>query len=282
MKLHQPEADIFIPGGADLETAMSRVTRLGVGAHQDDLEFMACHGIAACYEREDEWFGGIVCTDGRGSPRAGPYAACTDEEMRQMRRQEQRQAARTGRYALMLQLDYTSAAIKHPSFRPLLDDLKTVLQSAKPGVIYTHNPFDKHPTHLAVMSAVLQVLREMAPAWKPRALYGCEMWRGLDWLPDGEKIILDTSSHPELAETLFNSFQSQIQGGKNYGGAVQGRWRANATFTESHAADRLAAAACALDLLPLLEPESSLTHYTLEKLTRFQKHILSALNPYPD
>ena len=44
-------------------------THLGVGAHQDDLEFMALHGILECYQRPDRWFSGIMVTDGRGSSR---------------------------------------------------------------------------------------------------------------------------------------------------------------------------------------------------------------------
>ena len=53
MKLHNPGADIFIPDGTELQQALARVTHLGIGAHQDDLEFMAFHGIQACYHRDD-------------------------------------------------------------------------------------------------------------------------------------------------------------------------------------------------------------------------------------
>jgi hypothetical protein len=46
-------------------------THLGIGAHQDDLEFMAFHGILALTTVTDRWFGGVTITDGRGSSRAG-------------------------------------------------------------------------------------------------------------------------------------------------------------------------------------------------------------------
>ena len=46
MKFSHPQADVFVP---DAETApreaLARVTHLGVGAHQDDLEIMAYAGI---------------------------------------------------------------------------------------------------------------------------------------------------------------------------------------------------------------------------------------------
>ena len=66
MKLHNPTASIFIPDGKPQSEALSLVTHLGIGAHQDDLEFMAFHGILACFARDDQWFGGVTCTDGAG------------------------------------------------------------------------------------------------------------------------------------------------------------------------------------------------------------------------
>ena len=97
MKLHNPGAEIFVPDNEALPNALARTTHLGIGAHQDDLEIMAFHGIAECYGRTDRWFTGVTCTNGAGSPRAGLYTDFTDEKMRQVRREEQRQAAAVGR-----------------------------------------------------------------------------------------------------------------------------------------------------------------------------------------
>src|SRR5438477_2097400 len=104
MKLHQPTAEIFIPDGTGPSEALKRITHLGIGAHQDDLEFMAFHGIIACYESNSEWFGGVTCTNGAGSARTGDFARFTDEEMCGIRREEQNEAARIGRYGVMIQL----------------------------------------------------------------------------------------------------------------------------------------------------------------------------------
>ena len=70
--------------------ALARVTHLGIGAHQDDLEFMAFHGIKTCYHSDAEWFGGVTCTNGSGSSRTGAYGRFSDEEMMAVRREEQR------------------------------------------------------------------------------------------------------------------------------------------------------------------------------------------------
>ena len=70
MKLN-PKADLLIPDQTEGPTAFARTTHLGIGAHQDDLEFMAFHGILACFAREDRWFGGVTCTNGAGSSRSG-------------------------------------------------------------------------------------------------------------------------------------------------------------------------------------------------------------------
>src|SRR5689334_11140167 len=89
MKFHQPQAAIFVPDNTPLPDALARVTHLGIGAHQDDLEFMAFHGILECYQKPDAWFGGVTCTNGAGSSRTGPYASFTNERMMEIRRQEQ-------------------------------------------------------------------------------------------------------------------------------------------------------------------------------------------------
>ena len=88
-----PKNDVFIPDNTDSWTALHRVTHLGIVSHQDDLEIAAYHGITECFHSGDKWFGGVVVTDGAGSPRKGPYENYTDEEMQKVRLVEQRKAA---------------------------------------------------------------------------------------------------------------------------------------------------------------------------------------------
>ncbi|RYD49303.1 MAG: PIG-L family deacetylase, partial [Verrucomicrobiaceae bacterium] len=104
MNFFHKSARIFVPDGVSTGEAVGRVTHLGIGAHQDDLEFMAFHGILECFGREDRWFGGVTCTNGAGSSRTGPYERFTDKEMMGVRRQEQDTAAVIGGYGVMIQL----------------------------------------------------------------------------------------------------------------------------------------------------------------------------------
>ncbi|MGK0456064.1 MAG: hypothetical protein ACJAUA_000354, partial [Zhongshania aliphaticivorans] len=45
MNLSQEDHDLYIPDSLPVDKALDRTTHLGIGAHQDDLEFMALHGI---------------------------------------------------------------------------------------------------------------------------------------------------------------------------------------------------------------------------------------------
>jgi LmbE family N-acetylglucosaminyl deacetylase len=278
MKLHFPTADIFIPDGQPLDAALGRITHLGIGAHQDDLEFMAFHGIRACHGSDTEWFGGVTCTNGSGSARIGSYARFTDQQMMAVRRAEQRQAAIVGRYAAMIQLDYPSDIAKDPADPRLKDDLTAILAAARPRIVYTHNPADKHDTHIAVVVSVVQAIRALPRDQRPEAVHGCEVWRVLDWLPDDAKVVHDVSGHDNLAASLNSLFDSQIAGGKRYDLAVQGRRRANATFFESHGVDRSDALAFALDLTPLILDDSlDILDYTIGFIDRFRADVVSRL-----
>ncbi|HRJ71953.1 MAG TPA: PIG-L family deacetylase [Terrimicrobiaceae bacterium] len=251
-----PTAEVYVPDGSEPEAACARVTHLAIGAHQDDLEFMAFPGILAGLDpSQSNAFGGVVCSDGAGSSRTGPFAGYTDDQMRDVRREEQREAARIGRYAVMIQLDYPSRVIKDPSDARLEEDLLAVLRLARPSVVYAHQPADKHETHIAVLRATLGALRRLPAEERPSQLIGCEGWRGLDWMGDSEKMLLDVSGHDALASRLNGVFASQIAGGKRYDLAVEGRRRANATFFNSHQGDKASHVCLAMDLTPLIRDD---------------------------
>ncbi len=278
MKLHNSTADIFIPDGTAPAEALARVTHLGVGAHQDDLEFMAFHGIQACYHSDTDWFGGVTCTNGAGSSRTGAYARFSDEHLMTVRRAEQRQAAMVGRYAAMLQLDYASRIVKDPADPRLREDITAILAATRPRVVYTHNPADKHDTHIAVVVPVIEAIRALPREERPEAVHGCEVWRNLDWLPDAEKVVHDVSGHENLAAALNGLFDSQIAGGKRYDLAVLGRRRANATFFESHGVDQSDALAFAMDLTPLVRDDAlDIVDYVTGFIDRFRADVTEKL-----
>ena len=278
MKLNNSAADIFIPDGTPVDAALARITHLGVGAHQDDLEFMAFHGILAGYHSETEWFGGVTCTNGSGSARTGAYAQFSNEEMMQMRREEQRQSAIVGRYAAMIQLDYPSNVVKDAKDSRLKEDLVAIFGASRPRIVYTHNPADKHDTHIAVVVPVIQAIRELPREQRPESVHGCEVWRNLDWLGDAEKVVHDVSGHENLAAALNGLFDSQIAGGKRYDLAVLGRRRANATFFESHGVDKSDALAFAMDLTPLAHDDSlDIVEYVTGFIDRFRADVVAKL-----
>ncbi|MDR0534455.1 MAG: PIG-L family deacetylase [Verrucomicrobiales bacterium] len=279
MKFSRSSTNIFIPDGTALDDACARTTHLGVGAHQDDLEFMALQGIAECFHSEAKWFTGVVCTDGSGSARGKAYAGLTGNEMRKLRRDEQNRAAQLGRFGLMLQLDFPSSAVIGSANDDLKNDLRQILVKTRPRHIYTHNPADKHDTHIAVVMALLLALRELPADWRPETVHGCEVWRDLDWLPDDEKVIYDLSDYEELGNTLNGVFVSQIAAGKRYDLAVAGRRRSNATFANSHATDQCKLAAVAMDLTPLIiKPELDIVSYVTVAIDRFKQDVVSKLN----
>jgi LmbE family N-acetylglucosaminyl deacetylase len=240
---------------------------------------MAYHGIATCYEQDSAWFSGITCTDGCGSARAGAFANKSDVEMAAIRVQEQRRAAKIGQYSYMMQLGLTSASIKDSNTRmELVDHLEHLLLVTQPEVLYTHNPADKHASHVAVFQATLDALRRIPPFSRPKQVYGCEVWRDLDWLEAEDKVALDVSQHPELAQLLNSCFESQILAGKNYGEAVLGRRTAHATFHQSHSVDTVEKLCFAIDLTPLVEDDTiEVARFLRTKLERFSEAVLGQL-----
>jgi LmbE family N-acetylglucosaminyl deacetylase len=277
MKLHNATSEIFIPDNIPVADALERITHLGIGAHQDDLELMAFHGIFTCYAKDDLWFGGITCTNGSGSPRSGIYADYTDAQMMAVRRREQNAAAVVGGYGVMIQLDYPSSAVKSadPSLK---DDLKLILSRMHPHVVYTHNPADKHDTHIGVVVAALEAMRELPRRQRPPKVWGCEVWRNLDWLPDPDKVLMDVSERDNLAAALNGVFDSQIAGGKRYDTATIGRRCANATFFESHATDNTTQLIFGMDLSPLVADESlDILEYVLGFVRKLENEIREKL-----
>ena len=277
-------ADTFISDGTSAQEALARTTHLAIGAHSDDLEIMAYHGIVGCYgyRKTDKWFSGITVTDGSGSSRSGPYSDCTDEEMADIRKNEQRQAAMVGKYGAMIQLAYESDQIMQDDGQNhLRDDISSVFDFCQPEIVYTHNPADKHDTHIAVLSAAIHVMRELPSEKRPKRILGCEVWRDLDWMPDEDKVALDVSKRENLANALVGIFDSQITGGKRYDRAAVGRRYANATFFHAGEQDRIEQLTFAMDLTPLVEDsEMDVKGYVLSYIEKFRCEVESNLDRF--
>jgi LmbE family N-acetylglucosaminyl deacetylase len=278
VKFNLDTAEIFVPDGRPVEGALARTTHMAIGAHQDDLEIMACDGILRCFGRDDEWFCGVVVTDGSGSPRDGLYRDYSDAEMQVVRRKEQKKAAVVGEYAALALLDYPSSVVKNGVDRSPVKDLELLLKAARPRIVYTHNLADKHDTHVAVALRALEAIRNLPVAERPEHLYGCEVWRDLDWMLDVDKVTFDVSAHENLQAALLGVFDSQICGGKRYDLAAAGRRRANATYYASHDTDIATGMTFAMDLTPLIrDPGKNVQTYVEQFLDRFAQEVRERL-----
>jgi LmbE family N-acetylglucosaminyl deacetylase len=267
LALRAAGAEIFVPDGSPPLDAVRRTTHLGIAAHQDDLELMACHGILECFQQRDKWFTGATVTNGSGSARDLAYRDYGNAEMVGVRKLEQKKAAYIGEFSAMLLLNHASAKVKDPADADVARDLDTVLSASRPDVVYTHNLADKHDTHVAVALRVVAALRRMPRDERPHQVVGCEVWRDLDWLCDADKVVMPVDAHDNLADALMSVFDSQISGGKRYDLAARGRRLANATFFESHVVDQHRALIWGIDLTELVRDE------TLDPFTFVKQHI---------
>jgi LmbE family N-acetylglucosaminyl deacetylase len=252
MKFHLATSEIFVPDNLPAEEALARTTHMAISAHQDDLEIMAAQPIIDCFQQEDKWFTGVVLTDGRGSPRDNLYKDFTDEEMRLVRFKEQRKASIVGEYAAQVMLDYPSKIVKDSSRHEPVEDLALLLRTARPQTVFTHNLADKHDTHVSTALRAISAIRSLPEEERPAKLYGCEVWRSLDWLLDSDKVAMNLSEHENLQEALLGVFDSQIAGGKRYDLASMGRRRANATYFETHGVDLMSGISYAMDMTSLI------------------------------
>ena len=274
MQFHNSSVDLFVPDGVETQAALTRTTHLCIAAHQDDIEIMAYHGIGECFGQKERWFTGVVVTNGAGSPRSGIYGGYTDEEMQKVRVIEQRKAAYVGEYSCQLQLGYSSAQVKNPRETAVVEDLTRILRATKPEMVYLHNLADKHDTHVAVALRAIAALRAVRADVRPKKVYGCEVWRDLDWLLDADKQALPVSARSNMAAALVGVFDSQVTGGKRYDLATAGRRLAHATYYASHGTDAESALTFAMDLTPLVEDANlPVAEYALKFIDRFRADV---------
>lgn len=271
MKFIHENAEIYIPSGC--ENGLERTTDLCVAAHQDDVEIMSYAPISDCYKSEKRFFTAVVATDGAGSPRKGKFADCTDDEMKKIRISEQKKAADVGDYTALVLLGYKSGEIKDKDDLNAVDEIAKVILAAKPENIYIHNFADKHDTHVATAVKTLKAIRKIRNEFKPKKLYMMEVWRGLDWLCDYDKVLFDASKYPNLAKEILDVYESQIAGGKRYDLAAIGRRYANATFFESHDTDSVSAVSYALDASSLIESDETPNEFMQKYVDRFKSEV---------
>ena len=233
------------------------VKYLCICAHQDDGEIMAIDGILKGYYSRKYSFALAVTADGGGSARSGEFADYTYEMMKKVRIEEEKEASEIGKYHSLYLLNYSSKEIKQKENDEIVNDYIEIIKELKPEIIYTHSLLDKHPTHIGVVLKVIEALRKLPKEYQPKHLYGCEVWRGLDWIDDSKKIGFDVSRNEKLQKQLLNVFKSQIAGGKAYTKASIGRRYSNATYYQSHSIDAYKMISYAIEMNPLIINKSA-------------------------
>ena len=130
-----PKAGLYVPDGLEKEGALRRCSHMGIGAHQDDLEIMAFHGVLECFDSPDNWFCGVTCTDGTGGPRKQGLEQLTPGEVGALRNEEQDKAAKLGQYGAMIQFNYSSMDVKNRDKSEIIAGLYELLLAVQPRVV---------------------------------------------------------------------------------------------------------------------------------------------------
>jgi LmbE family N-acetylglucosaminyl deacetylase len=277
MELSSPSARVFCPDGRPVLLALGSSRQLGVVAHADDLEITAIKGILDGFAASEPSFCGVVVCDGAGAPKQGDLLNLTELEYRELRQAEQERAATLGRYAAAIGLSHPSSNVRARRGE-VGRDLDAILAAISPDVVYTHNPFDAHDTHVAVMLELIAAIQRQPETKRPARVIGCEVWRDLDWLPEAYRVALDVGDHGELQRDLLATFGSQLGGGKRYDLAVLGRRRAHATFHRADLADETSGLVFGVDLTCLIAPDApELSQFVQEVLSAFQKDVVARL-----
>ena len=221
----------------------------------------------------------MTVSDGAGTPRDGLYSRLSEPEMVAVRNREQRKAAFVGEYSAVALLGHPSALIKDAAAAAVSADLEELFRLARPEVVYTHSPLDRHDTHVAVSWRVVEALRRLPPELRPRAVHGMEVWRDMDWILDADKRVFDISGHDNLAAALMEVYDSQNCGKKRYDKGTLGRRAAHATFLQSHHhAGDASALALGIDLTPLVDdPGMSVPDFALGFVERFKDNVKEKL-----
>ncbi len=138
---------------------------LGIGAHADDMDFLAAGTIAKLAAEGAEVYYLIVTDSGKGS--ADPDI--TSEKLVQIRQEEQRRAAKILGVKDVIFLDYEDGALEVTM--KLKKDIVRCIRQFKPDVVITIDPTMfyntslstiNHPDHRACGQAVLDAVFPLA------------------------------------------------------------------------------------------------------------------------
>lgn len=289
LTFNKPEAAFYTP-----KNAAQKATVAVIGAHFDDVPIGAFGGVldtgsvtAEGFKRnEDQGLLAIITSDCRGSANRGRFANVTKDEMRLLRREEQKQEADLGEYAGVAMLDYSSAELKGGKDEDILKaagDIKKLLLESQPETVYLHAPFDRHETHLSSTLPALIALEQLRNEGKyvPKKVLGYEVWGNHDFVgkvidPEIQKrngieglFVQRSLTHAEMdfQSKMIGCHVTQTEGSKDYVEATIGRQIANETFGEPRESNDIRGQLNMVDLMPIVRGEMTVTDY-VSRFTR--------------
>ncbi len=249
---------------------------LAICAHQDDAEIMAIDGILKGYYSNKNSFALIETTDGAGITQKEKYPNLSIEQIKNLRNKEQKEASEIGKYNSIYLLGYTSDEVKDINNKNIISEYIKIITELKPEIVYTHSILDKHPTHVSVALKVIEAIRNMPTYLQPKKIYGCEVWRSLDWVSDEKKIIFDISKNIKLQKSLLDVYKSQIIDGKEYSKSTIARRIQNSTYAKSHQDDEYKLSTFAIDMTPLINDKSlNIDEYALSFIDDLKNEVLN-------
>lgn len=277
MDFYKKSAEIFARDSSEIYAVLKRTTSLAIAAHQDDVEIMAFKGVLEARNRPDEYFTALICTDGAGSAREKKFKKTDAQELKNIRKIEQKNAAEKGNYNALIMLDHKSVEIKDKNNQNLFSDFEKIFAVINPKTVYTHNLADAHDTHVAVAVKTIKFLKSLPDNKKPLKVYGCEVWRSLDWLPMEDKTVFDVGGNDNFLKELLGCFESQNTV-KNYIKGTAGRFNSNAVFSNTEInSDCLS---FALDLTPLIYQNTDISDYICSYIEKFKKEVTGKIKKF--
>lgn len=248
---------------------------LAIGAHHDDIEVMAMDGILKAYGSKKYSFYACVLSDGVNCVKSGKYAELTDKEMIETRNQEQTRASQIGEYADLKMLKYSQEDIENDEKGKIVKEIRQMILDIKPDIVYTHNIFDKSPMHKMTCKRVIEAILGLEEEDRPRLVYGCEIFRSLDWLPDKYKVVFDLSENKELQSRLIGVYDTRAEQARNYNKAIVGRKIAHAIFgTQNTDIEEEKLIWYGINLTPVIAKNIDLKDYCTRILSDYNKEML--------
>lgn len=261
-----------------METKGPNTTNLlAISAHQDDIEIMAMDGILKAFGSKKYAFYACVVGDGANCYKAGKYSDISDKEMVEQRSQEQTRAGQIGEYDGLYLLKHSRDYL-FKNRELVVKELAKLISDINPDIVYTHNIFDRSETHRLITSMVVDAIMTMPEETRPRLLYGCEIFRSLDWLPERYKVTFDISDNRDLQLRLVGVYDTRAEQSKNYTKAIMGRKMANAAFAAcKEIDDEEKLLWYGINLTPVIQKNIALKDYCIKVLNDANKELLEGI-----